>query len=55
MTTIDRFTKAFAQWEKAYRKEPFKFLSEKEIEALKVAPLSRRRAIAFNAYLRNVK
>lgn len=52
---LDRYAKAFAIWEREYRKDPAKFCTVAELAAMKVAPLSKQRAIVFCAYLRAVK
>ena len=44
---------AFEWWETAYRADPATFLTEDEMAAMEVAPLSEQRAIYFAGLLRS--
>lgn len=44
---------AFERWETSFRADPAEFLSQEEIRAMEVAPLSEQRAIYFAGLLRS--
>ena len=51
--TLEAATKAFADWETAYRAQPETFYTPEEVAAMEVATLSQASALHFLALLRN--
>jgi hypothetical protein len=52
---LNLYAKAFALWEKGFRKKPETFMTNEECAKMAVASLSVQRAMCFAAYVRKVQ